>query len=97
MTYFLSLGSKHFKRKECRVDDPAVKAACFFITCQANPDTTVKVTEAMQVKMHSNSKAANLTLQMQVHFTIVKIKGEVSPHPKSAAALLVGPGDCNNN
>ncbi len=47
------------KRKEYKVDDNAEKVACFFIACQANPDTKVKVTEAMWVKGYSNSKAAN--------------------------------------
>jgi hypothetical protein len=79
------------------VDDLAEKAARFFIACQANPDTKVKVTEAMPVEGYSNSEATNLTLQMQVCRVIVKIKGEASPHPKSASALSLGPGDCNND
>ncbi len=74
----LSLGRKHFKmsskRKEYKVDDRAEKAARFFFSRHANPGTKVKVTVAMWVKGYSDGKAANLTLQMQVCHTIVKIK-----------------------
>jgi hypothetical protein len=38
------------KRKEYKVDDRAEKAARFFVACEANPDTRVKVTEAMWVR-----------------------------------------------
>ncbi len=77
-THFLSLGSKHFnmslKRKEYKVNDCVEnKAARFFITCQENPDTKMKMTEAMRVKGYSNNKAANLTLQMQVHCMIARL------------------------
>jgi hypothetical protein len=40
-----------------KVDDHAEKAAHFFITCQENPDTKAKVTEAVQVKGYFDSKA----------------------------------------
>ncbi len=80
-----------------KVDDHAEKATRFFIACQATPDTKVNVTEGMGVKGYSNSEAANLMLQMQVHRGIVIIKEEVSPCPKSVAALLLGPGKCNND
>jgi hypothetical protein len=85
------------KRKEYKVDDRAEKATRFFITCQANPDTKVKVIEAMQVMGYFNSKAAIFMLQMQVHCTIIKIKGEVSPRPKSTAMLLLCPSNRNDD
>jgi hypothetical protein len=74
------------KRKEYKVDDCAEKAAHFFIACHTDPATKVKVTEAMQVRGYSNGEAADLTLQMQVHCAIQKIKGEVSLCPMAAAA-----------
>jgi hypothetical protein len=58
------------KRKESKVDDRAEKAACFFMTCELNPATKVKVTEAMWVEVYSGLEAANSTLQMQVHWAI---------------------------
>ncbi len=82
------------KGKKYKVYDHAKKAARFFITCQANPDTKAKVTEAVWVKGYSDSKVANSMLQMQVHCMIIKVKGEVSPCPKSAA---LGPGNCDND
>ncbi len=70
MTHFLSTGNRHInislKRKKYKVDDRAKKAVWFFVACQANPATKVKVTEAMRVKGYANSKATNLTLQQQV-------------------------------
>ncbi len=73
------------KRKEYKVDNCAEKVARFFITCKAKPATKVKVTEAMWVRGYSDCKAANLTLQMQVHWAIQKIKGEVILCPKAVA------------
>ncbi len=37
------------KRKEYKVDDCSEKAARFFVACEANPATKVKVTEAIYV------------------------------------------------
>jgi hypothetical protein len=74
------------KRKEYKVNDCAEKAARFFAACKENPDTSVKVTEAMRVRGYSNCKAANLMLQMQVHHAIKKIKGEVTICPEAVAA-----------
>jgi hypothetical protein len=92
-THFLPLRGKHFimslEREEYKVNDCAEKAARFFIACQANPATKVKVIKAMRVRGYSDSKAAGLTLQMQVHCAIQKIKGEVSLCPKAAAAYLL--------
>ncbi len=64
-------------------------AAHFFITCQADPATTVNVKEAMQVRGHSNCKAADLTLQMQVRCAIQKVNGEVYLCPEAVAAYLL--------
>ncbi len=58
----------------------------FFVACQPNSDTRVKVAEAMRTKEHSDDDAANLMLQMQVPRAIDKIKEEFSPCPKLAAA-----------
>jgi hypothetical protein len=60
------------KRKEYKVNDRAEKAARFFVACEANPNSRVKVTEVMRVRGYSNRKAANLMLQMQVHCRIKK-------------------------
>ncbi len=51
----------------------------------------------MLVKGYSNSKVANLMLQMQVHCAIIKIMGEVSPCLKSVAVLSLDPGNCNDD
>jgi hypothetical protein len=77
------------KRKEKKDNGHVEKAACFFVACQPNLNTRVTVTEAMRTKGYSDYNAANLTLQMQVHHTINKIKEEVSPHTKLAAVLLL--------
>jgi hypothetical protein len=56
-THFLSIGSKHFnmssKRREYYVDrrsSKSKKAALFFVACDANPDTRVKIPDAMRIK-----------------------------------------------
>jgi hypothetical protein len=43
------------------VNNCAVKAAHFFIACQANPATKVKVTKAMWVKGYSGLEAKETT------------------------------------
>jgi hypothetical protein len=58
------------KRKEYKVDDHAEKAARFFVACEANAATKVKVTEAMWVRGYSDRESANLMPQMQMHHTI---------------------------
>jgi hypothetical protein len=73
------------KRKEYKVNDCTEKVARFVVASKANPDTRVKVTEAMQVRGYSNCKAANLMLQMQVRRGIKKIKGEVTLCPTAVA------------
>jgi hypothetical protein len=45
-------------------NDCAEKTARFFIACQANPATNVKVTEAMQVKGYSDLEAQETTNMM---------------------------------
>ncbi len=70
-THFLSIGSKHFtmssKSREYHVDRRSKKAALFFVACDANPDTRVKIPDAMRIKgYYSPSEAADRSLQMQV-------------------------------
>jgi hypothetical protein len=77
------------KRKEYKINDCAEKAACFFVACHPDPATKVKVTEAMWMRGYSDCEGADLTLQMQVHCTIQKIKGEVSLCPKAVAPHLL--------
>jgi len=56
------------------------KAVLFFVACDANPDTRVKIPNAMRIKGYSPSEAADrslqLQLQMQVRCKADKIKGE---------------------
>jgi hypothetical protein len=48
------------KRKEYKVENHAEKAAHFFVACKENPDTRVKMTEAMRMRGYSNCEAADL-------------------------------------
>ncbi len=48
------------KRKEDEVDEHAEKATCFFVACEPNPATKVKLTEAMRVKGYLDLEATNL-------------------------------------
>jgi hypothetical protein len=73
------------KRKKYEVDDRAEKATHFFVACQPDSATNVKMMEAMRVRGYSNHEAANLTLQMQVLCAIQRKKGEVSLRPEAAA------------
>jgi hypothetical protein len=70
-------------------NDRAEKNIRFFIACQANQTTKVKVTEDMQVRGYSDSEAAKLALQIQLCCGIQKIKGEFSLCPKAAATHLL--------
>jgi hypothetical protein len=54
------------KQKEYKVGDCAEKAARFFVACQPDPATKVKVTEAMRVSGYSDGKSAYLMLQIIV-------------------------------
>ena len=62
------------------------KAALFFVACDANPDTRVKIPDAMRIKGYSPSEAADRSLQMQVRCDADKIKGEAIPGPPAPAA-----------
>ena len=67
------------KRREYHVDCRAKKAVLFFVACDANPDTRVKITNAMRIKGYSPSEAADRSLQQQVRREADKIKGEAIP------------------
>ena len=66
------------------------KAALFFVACDANPDTRVKIPDAMRIKGYSPSKVADQLLQQQVRREAGKIKGEAVPGPSAPAAVAVG-------
>ncbi len=63
------------KRREYHVDCHAKKAAIFFMACEPNPATTVKIPEAMKIEGLSEAETANRTLQQQVSYEADKIKG----------------------
>ncbi len=75
------------KRREYHVDCRAKKAAIFFVTCEQNPATRVKIPNAIRIKGYSPSEATNQALQMQVHHEAEKIKGEAIPGPPAPAAV----------
>jgi hypothetical protein len=75
------------KRREYHVDCRAKKAAIFFVACEQNPATRVKIPNAMRIKGHSSSEAANQALQTQVHREAEKIKGDAIPGPPAPAAV----------
>ncbi len=75
------------KRREYHVDCRAKKAAIFFVACEQNPVTRVKIPDAMRIKGYSPSKAADRALQMQVPREAEKIKGEAIPGPPNPAAV----------
>ncbi len=66
------------------------KAALFFVACDANPDTRVKIPDAMRIKGYSPSEAADRLLQQQVRREAEKIKGEAVPDPSAPVAVAVG-------
>ncbi len=70
------------------MDPRAKKAALFFVACDANPDTRVKIPDAMRIKGYSPSEAADRLLQQQVHRETDKIKGEAIPVPSAPAAAV---------
>jgi hypothetical protein len=74
------------KRREYHVDCRAKKAANFFVGCDLNPDTRVKIHDAMRIKGYSLSEAADRSLQMQVRREVDKITGEDIPGPPAPAA-----------
>ncbi len=68
------------------MDRRSKKAALFFVACDANPDTRVKIPDAMRIKGYSPSKAADRSLQMQVCCKADKMKGDAIPGPPAPAA-----------
>ena len=68
------------------MDRRSKKAALFFVACDANPDTRVKIPDAIRIKGYSPREAANRSLQMQVRREADKIKGEAIPGPPAPAA-----------
>ena len=68
------------------MDCRAKKAANFFVACDANPNTRVKIPDAMRIKGYSISEAADRSLQMQVRREADKIKAEAVPGPSAPAA-----------
>ena len=64
------------------------KSALFFMTCDANPNTRVKIPNAMRIKGYSQSEAADRSLQQQVRRETDKIKGEAVPGPSAPAAAV---------
>jgi hypothetical protein len=75
------------KRREYHVDCHAKKAAIFFVACEQNPATRVRIPDAMRIKGYSPSEAANQALHMQVRCKAEKIKGEAIPGPSAPAAV----------
>ena len=49
------------------------------MACDANPDTRVKIPDAMRINGYFPSKATDRSLQMQVRREADKIKGEAIP------------------
>ena len=74
------------KRREYHLDCRAKKAANFFVACDANPNTRVKIPDAMRIKGYSISEAADRLLQMQVRPGVDKIKADAAPGPSAPAA-----------
>ena len=68
------------------MDCRAKKAANFFVGCDLNPDTRVKIHDAMRIKGYSLSEAADRSLQMHVRREVDKITGENIPGPSAHAA-----------
>ena len=64
-----------FKRREYHVDYRTKKAALFFVACDTNPDTRVKIPNAMRITGYSPSKTADRSLQQQVRREVDKIIG----------------------
>jgi hypothetical protein len=77
------------RRREYHVDCRAKKAAIFFVACEPNTATRVKIPNAMRIRGYSKSKAADQTLQMQVRCKAEKIKGEAIPGPPAPEAVAV--------
>jgi hypothetical protein len=74
------------KRKESHVDSRAKNGAIFFVVCEPNPATFVKISSAMRAKGYSDKESKDKTMQMQVRREIGKIKGGDPTRPPEAAA-----------
>jgi hypothetical protein len=82
------------RRREYHVDCRAKKAASFFVACEPNTATRVKIPDAMRIRGYSQSKAADRALQMQVRRKAEKMKGEAipgSPTPEAVAMSAMLP------
>ncbi len=77
------------RRREYHVDCRAKKAATFFVACEPNTATRVKIPDAMRIRGYSQSEAADRALQMQVRREAEKIKGEAIPGPPPPEAAAV--------
>ena len=71
------------------MDCRSKKAALFFVACDANPDTRVKIPDAIRITGYSPSEAADRSLQMQVCRKADKIKGEAVPSVAASALLTL--------
>jgi hypothetical protein len=63
-------------RKEYGVDKRAQAAAQFYVECNKNPNTKLKIPAAMRAKGYSDDDASNRTLQAQVRRAAEKIETE---------------------
>jgi len=70
------------------MDHRTKNAALFFLACGLNPDTRVKIPDAMRIKGYSNVEAANQSLQQQVRREAEKLKGEAIPCPPERQEAL---------
>jgi hypothetical protein len=77
------------RRREYHVDCRAKKAAIFFMACEPNTATRVKIPDAMRVRGYFQSKATDQALQMQVRCKAEKVKGEAIPSPPAPEATAV--------
>jgi hypothetical protein len=77
------------RRREYHVDCHAKKAAIFFVACEPNTATRVKIPDAIRIRGYSKSKAADRALQMQVCCEVEKIKGKAIPGPPAPEAAAV--------
>jgi hypothetical protein len=77
------------RRREYHVDCCAKKAAIFFVACEPNTATRVKIPDAMRIREYFESEAADRGLQMQVRCEAEKVKGEAIPSPPTPEAAAV--------
>jgi hypothetical protein len=77
------------RRREYHVDCCAKKAAIFFVACEPNTATRVKIPDAMRIRGYSQSEAADQGLKMPVRPEAEKIKGEAIPGPPAPEAVAV--------